>query len=176
MTSASAVLAGACDPTAPATLRRAALSTTDATATATTRKSARATPLTVSAMLSVFWGGVKNQLSIRLPSRAAVSAGPGQGQHPTGEQPSPAERAATRTRQPTAREGVGDHQDVDVLRPGDHTVADTRTEQAPPARSPARADDDLRGVQAPGELQHGLGRILGDQGVMGPTELLGEQS
>ena len=57
------------------TERRAERSTTEATATATSRNSASATRWSASSTLSVCSGGVKYQFSSRLPSTAATTAG-----------------------------------------------------------------------------------------------------
>ena len=56
-------------------VRRAAVSTTQLTATATTTKIARASRLSVPAMVSRPYGGVKNQFRARNPETAASSAG-----------------------------------------------------------------------------------------------------
>jgi hypothetical protein len=71
---------------------------------------------------------------------------------------------------------MGDHEDIEVLRPGDDSLADPSPEEATPARPPALAHHHLRGVEAAGEGEDRLGGVLGHDQVVRSSELFGEDT
>ena len=67
---------------------------------------------------------------------------------------------------------VGDDVDVDVARPADHALADTRAQQGGDTAAAAGADDDLGGVLGSGEGEDRVGRVVAHDRVEGAAQLL----
>ena len=97
----------------------------------------------------------------------------GEGEHPAEDQAAATQRMAGDARAGEAGGagvGMGDHEHVDVTGGGHDAVADARPERRCPAGAAAHADHDGRGVDTASEVEHRLGRVLGDDRVQGAAE------